>query len=810
MDLSNKYLKAWLTFNKSPTDDAKLNNWTTFGNPTIGTENAFNGNALQLDGQSYLKLSGVQFGGRNFCIDGWVYVDSSSPANARIITVVNPSNGIYLTSLSKRSSDATKLELFFNSTADVSADTGSVAQTSIASVGTRVHFRLVYIYNDKLFALFINDGNGVGTTNAVQYNRQTFDIYVGAKPDGSQGLIGTIDELRIYDGTFLDSGNSTPPTLAEYQNITFSPDFERIISSYSLQSFDIERKVIHTVNFSCDFERVIDNSNIFSFDIIRKLIRTTNFSADIVRNLSHKLIITPAENGVFTDETNSTGVQSIEINLAAQQLTDRLSFTAINNAEIMQQVKGKYLDYNFDMRIEKIVERGVLKTCHCCSDIDELLFTQIAYKVTKVVGGVYVTDENKKVTMVEKPKASASSHIQKIAEILGKKTVLLFEDFISTVDIEQGGVTYNDLIRELFGWSARVPPRLINCYIRDDTLYVIQRGYEQNVIDLTDEHSTRPTVTRELIRTTWAATSATTKLTNRNSITKDWEPILGDTIPDSQPEPDPEPNPEPEPEQPKRVLPKQKVITENGITTTINYEYDEDGNVTKVTTTTDENMIIVEYKYEEIDGRKYLAQETTQEWVSTENGLELFDEKIIHHDYLTQGQRNSTGTDSDGEPFHSQTTPAPFDSRPTPFTERQSGGFSPSDFKPTKIEPSGERQKFFDKLKGYTYNENGDKVEVLGYKSSNKEVQGILLFDSSFPIDNNLSKSFLYRLTGEIERLNRRTQETVTFDLLGYPHVIDFNDRIILAGRTFFLVSNTVVKTPRIVNKQSLQLVRWY
>ena len=231
----SKYLKAWLTFNTSPTDDALLNNWETFGNPTIGPDNAINGNALQLDGQSYLKLSGVELGGRDFYIDGWVYVDSSSPDYARIISIVTPTNSRYLVSVRKSATNATRLEFWRNSTADVSVDNGYMAVSTATSVGTRVHFALIYRYTDKVFHLCINDNNYIGTTSALQYNRQTFDIYIGARPDGTQGLIGSIDELRIYDGTWFSYGNKNPPTADSYQNISFSVDAQRKIKNKNLE-----------------------------------------------------------------------------------------------------------------------------------------------------------------------------------------------------------------------------------------------------------------------------------------------------------------------------------------------------------------------------------------------------------------------------------------------------------------------------------------------------------------------------------------------------------------------------------------------
>ena len=225
MDLGNKYLKAWLSFNTSPTEDAKLNDWTTYGNPTISTENAFNGKALQLDGSSYIKLASVQLGGQDFYIDGWCFVDSSSPDNARLLNIVNPDTGYYLVSVRKSKTDATKLEFWANSYTDLSQNYGYTYTSTINSVGSLVHFKLIYRYSDKRLSFCINDKIAADwTSNVPQYSRRALDIYIGANPSGNQGLIGTVDELRIYDGTWFAYNYSTPPTLDEYQNITFSLD----------------------------------------------------------------------------------------------------------------------------------------------------------------------------------------------------------------------------------------------------------------------------------------------------------------------------------------------------------------------------------------------------------------------------------------------------------------------------------------------------------------------------------------------------------------------------------------------------------
>lgn len=86
-------------------------------------------------------------------------------------------------------------------------------------------------------------------------------------------------------------------------------------------------------------------------------------------------------------------------------------------------------------------------------------------------------------------------------------------------------------------------------------------------------------------------------------------------------------------------------------------------------------------------------------------------------------------------------------------------------------------------------------------------IEGNPLIDTSFPVAD-FEK--LVELTDAIKWLNRKIQETVSFDVYNYPHVIDFNDRIIFNGNIYYLESNTVSKNSRTVNKQSVSFVRWY
>lgn len=1192
----NKYLKAWLTFNHSPTEDAKGNTWTTYGNPTIGTANAINGNALQLDGQSYIKLSNVTLGGQDFEIDCWVYVDSSSPNNARILNIANPTSGCYLLSIRKNADDATKLDIWYNMYNDVSYDNGYTKVSSAVSVGTRVHLKLIYRYNDRILSLCINDQRVVNVTSAVQYNRQNFDIYLGANSSGSKGLIGSIDEVAIYDGTWFSYNYGNVPTADYYKQIQFDVDTKKTVKNSALtwryenygtadlltqsgttvtdladsqsktgsafyqptraKCFDIpttkeiwikcdiyttanytdndririysedsngingwttqtpapntkyqlwhngtsqngstylasnknrpfllhmisdatngvieyffangdtdrfvgnvnngadfdnvyiqmdgsnilvsnliisnapldindevaelHQKTINfdtarnirksvTLNFDtvrnvkdriwryenygtadllsidnpavepttithyssygevyelstyqakyctafintnekkcfdipatkeiwikCDFAIDVDmsdyrvwigqdnckitladyygydedatyselsygetytclvhmisgttdgllefwingykegyqtgninNGELFSsvyvatsteyiwlsnviisnaeiglnenckypfnffadtarnnftyidiqsnYDLFRNVVLAGNlpfdtnryviasqeifndtfrnalnsiyFNCDAARTIPHKLIMTPAVNGVFTDAVNSTGIQSIEIELQSQQLTDRLTYVTINGAEMLQAVKGQYLDYEFDMRIENINRRGILTTCQCCSDIDELLYTAINYKIPKVsysdklwherasdteasssktpsptnrisdifsrrsIEVINYPDEPSEDDADNQPKALASVHAQALANFFRKNLVISIDDFTSTVDVESGGQTYQDLIDEIFGWSARLPHLKINCYFRDNNFFVIQRGYEQNIIDITNTKHTVPVYNEDLIRTFWYGGKPYIKTETRMKEYWAW------------------------------VLTKDNDSGEGSSSSSSGngYTFDNDGLVAHSTRTNGNSRTETDYEYMTLDnGRKFLYRETTQIY---ENG-QLIDTQVTEHTPLGQGQGHSYSTDETGDYLGSNVGRSKGDDR----YSNHSGTFVGMEFTWTQV----------------------------GSKNEERTIQGITLFDTSFPV---YGEDKLIELTNQIKWLNRKVEQKISMDIYDYNHVIDFNDLIIFNGNEYHLESNTVIKTQKIVNKQSVTLIRWF
>ena len=701
--------------------------------------NAKFGNALTMDGNGYLTHEDTfALGGQDFTVDGWAFIDSDCADCSIAILDISFSNGYSL-----RFKDGKFA--FFHSNEDFTDD---FATADFAIVNHWFYFAISYQYLTSTITLFIN-GVDVAHFDA-QIERDDFSVTFG------DSFLGYLDELRVIDGRAL---------------------------WYNPEHFDL----------SFDAEISFNNSHNFvtvDFDSCRNVHCTVDFLADSVRNIAHRFIITPAKDGIFfADAEESTGVQSLQIDIAPQQITDQFSFSAVFPVEILQKVKGQYLDYIFDLRIEKITQKGILNSCLCCSDVDKILYTQLSYKVKGTTGGRYIITLENQVIVSEMPKASAHSHISRIANILGKKLVYLADEFISSIDTEQGGVTYNDLIRDIFGWSSRVPTKLINCYIRNDTLFVIQRGHEQNTIDISNAKIANLTITKELYRTTWGSTPTSYTVTQTTGKYYGMEPILRPWQDEDTP---------PEPSTPSRVLPTYIKHSENGKTTETYYDYDDDGNVTNIHNISPDTETFTYNSYKKKHGRKYLVSESTYTYAL--NGP-LIDEKHIYHSYLEQGQENIIRIDGDGNIDGSITTPSRIDARPTPFEDNKNSEYYYNN--DTSVPWN----------RSYTY-VDGVKMEIIGYREvqyggESKEITnyGIALYDSSFPIEDY---NTLYALTAELRRLNRTTQETISLDIYDFPHVFDFNDKIIFGGNEYFLDSNSVSKTPRIVNKQSLKLVRWF
>ena len=581
-----------------------------------------------------------------------------------------------------------------------------------------------YIFNAKA-------GNGVGLVNVAPPLNVLTTCILHLK-------------TGIEDGQ-LDFWIAGEKVIEETGNINNGYTLEKIfLRSIGTSDKTLFSKVVISnaeLDFFDDYRKRID------FDLCRNVIVPISFNTDIVRSLPHIINKSMIEHAgdIPTGEGDTLGIESIEVQISEQQLTDKVNYTLSNyDAEILDQFKGQYLDYEYDLRIEEMTKRGVLTTCFSQNNNDEMLYTQLDYKIPANEQWHRTDTQNQEEELP--PMAKASKHINKIAGVLNREAVLQFDDFVSTIDVEAGGSTYEDIIRSIFGWTSRIPQMMINCYLRAGKIYVVQRGHEANVIDLTNAEYPAPVIHEELVRTTWGSTPwSKTEVRSRTGTR--WKES------------------------------NMAYPTSSGKS---NYNYDNDGLVTFTRTEDGDTITETEYEYETLkNGRKVLSLETTRVY-EKQFPANMIDYRQTEHNYLEQGQKHVSVKDEGGDELGSVIGRSIGDDRITPFTA----------------------YKYVNSQKVAV----GYELERYNYQEE-RTLNGLSLIDTSFPVygDDKLEE-----LTNAIKWLNLKTQERIDIDIYNYNHVIDFNDKILFNGNYYYLQNNTVIKNSHIVNKQSLSMVRWH
>ena len=373
------------------------------------------------------------------------------------------------------------------------------------------------------------------------------------------------------------------------------------------------------------------------------------------------------------------------------------------------------------------------------------------------------------------PSAPASAHITAIAQALGKSVAIQFDDWISTMTTDvKSGTNYGGLIEELFGWTARLPHIMINCYMRGNTIYAVQRGHENNTFSLDDKKLTVHTVAKKLVRTTWG--SDPNNNTEVESLYKSW------TSEDLTPWP-----------------PEEEIDPPGGGGAI----HDNNGLVQETEVVHGQERVITTYKYEDLGGgQKFLSEEKTVTII----GDQRVDEVTTYHKPVSYGQTQVYSTDEEGV-LGTTVSPTNFDDRISPYQYQQmaAGGYSAAF--------AGGAYDEYGNYYTAVYDGQGNRYLVTGHTAQKEQIgqrtrlNAYALLDTSFPVDGYDKLSYL---TEQIKWLDRRTEESVTLELYDCPHLVDFNDRIIWHGNTYFLRSNTATRTETVVNRQTLEFVRWY
>lgn len=459
----------------------------------------------------------------------------------------------------------------------------------------------------------------------------------------------------------------------------------------------------------------------------------------------------------ITQNFHDHGIRSFSMVLGELTLSDTFQLETVMPMEIDDAVQGQIFDYHFHFLVEETSQRDLLQTVKGMYSKDALLYTAINATVSEL---------------------NVSCYARQIAAALGLELNIACDDFIPSQNFENCGMTYQDMISALFGWTSKLPQRQINVFIRGNTLNIIQRGLEQSVIDISDWPHRRPTIERKLIRSIWHSNN-NDDADNQAHNEEDDAPVpftgtishedISYTYDDG-------------------YLVREK--NEDGETSYYyQNEYDRDGNMTgkyvsrKETQNKDGSRSEVEYVYAATANNIYLFKERERKREPRDKPTymdEWDSERITYHAPIGYGWYATTVYE-DGERVGSSLSQGAPGGKASQYTIDQSSlGF------------------------GSHYSSYYDEDDAQ-YSS---------LIDTEFPVKG---EEYLAILTKAIEWLNRKVQETVTVEINanirdGVPdveHIVDFTERIRFDGNEYFLVSNSVELTPRSL-RQVIKMTRWY
>ena len=456
----------------------------------------------------------------------------------------------------------------------------------------------------------------------------------------------------------------------------------------------------------------------------------------------------------IADNFRAHGIRSFAVTLGEMTLSDNFQMETVQPLAIGDAVRGQLLDYRFSFLVEETLQRDLLQTVKGAYSKDATLYSAIR---------IFVKE------------AKASYYAQSIAAALGLQLHWACDDFTPSQNFEDSGMTYQDFISALFGWTAKLPQRQVNVFIREDTLHIVQRGKEASVLDITNWPHSRPTVERRLVRSLWHSGHASEMAGNAYN------------------EEDPEPIPFTGTiswEEMSRTYHNGFLTSETNEKGTTEYTYHGEYLTSKQTHNKDGSTSRTEYTYAETERDVYLVKE----W---ERSTEPINDGKKHTEYDWTDWNNERGTER-------LTYHAPLGYGWYATTVYVDGNLEGSTLSQGK--PGGKASRFTVEQSNLSLGSR--------YSGDDDDAPFTSLIDTEFPVKG---EEILKELTQAILWLNRKTQEIVTLEVYaniqdGVPdvgHIVDFTERIRFEGQEYFLQSNAVELTPRSL-KQTIKMTRWY
>ncbi|AOH48041.1 hypothetical protein BCS37_06150 [Selenomonas sp. oral taxon 920] len=528
------------------------------------------------------------------------------------------------------------------------------------------------------------------------------------------------------------------------QSVKVRGDTSRSLNTSIAMRTDTLRdiRIVKKITVTSDTQRRIGRCDMALGDTKRRLIRQSRILADTRIEIPHTL--------TYADFKNR-GIRSFSVTLGELSLSDNIQLETVQPLSVGACVEGRVMDYAFRFLVEETSQRGIVQSVKGTYSRDVLLYTPIH---------IYVE------------RAKVSRYTAEIASALGLRLHHLTDDFTPSQNFEGSGMTYHDFISAIFGWTAKLPQRQINVFIRGDTLHIIQRGMEESVIDITNWPHAQPTIERKLLRSVWHSSHNDSTGAHNEEDTVP-VPFTG-TISFKEI---------------SRTYSNGFLVretNENGYST---YTYDGEYLAEKRTHNVDGSTSRTDYAYATTGRDVYLFKE----WERT---TEAVNDGKKHTEYDWEDWSNEKGTER--ITYH-----APLGYGWYATTVYVDGVLEGSSLSQGK--PGGKASQFTVEQSNLSLGASYASDDALPYSS---------LIDTEFPV---VGTDYLRALTREIEWLNRKTQETVTVEIRariqnGVPdidHIVDFTERIRFEGYEYFLQSNTVELTPRLL-RQTIKMVRWF
>ena len=502
-------------------------------------------------------------------------------------------------------------------------------------------------------------------------------------------------------------------------------------------------RIVKKITVTGDTQRRIGHCKAALADTKRTLDKKTRILADTRIEIPYTLTYA---------EFRERGIRSFSVTLGELSLSDNIQLETVQPLAIGACVEGRVMDYAFRFLVEETSQRGIVQSVKGTYSRDVLLYTPLH---------IYVE------------RAKVSRYAAEIASALGLRLHRLTDDFTPSQNFEGSGMTYHDFISALFGWTAKLPQRQINVFIRGDTLHIIQRGMEESVVDITSWPHAQPIIERKLLRSVWHSANNNHESGAHNEEDTAPVPFTG-TISFKEI---------------SRTYSNGFLVretNENGYST---YSYDGEYLAEKRTHNTDGSTSRTDYAYASTGRDVYLFKE----WERT---TEAVNDGKKHTEYDWEDWSREKGTER--ITYH-----APLGYGWYATTVYVDGVLEGSSLSQGK--PGGKASQFTVEQSNLSLGASYASDDSLPYSS---------LIDTEFPV---VGADYLRVLTREIEWLNRKTQETVTVEIRariqnGVPdidHIVDFTERIRFEGHEYFLQSNTVELTPRLL-RQTIKMVRWY